>query len=154
MKYKTEKTATDVSSQIKQEFSDFIDDFQLLLREDKLVKSETPINRQELIQSSKDTALEKALEKFLPQGNITDDPTIVDYAQTNCDLDFLMQAHNVANDYKKKFNLPDDFNTSQVYDFVSRQNTLLKDYIKNKSTQPKEVSNNEVKTQTPSQESK
>lgn len=126
MKYQNETKETKTFAQ---SFSEFVDNYQLILREDKLYKSETPINRQELIESSRELALNNALEKFLPKEVTEDNETVVEYNNQQTDLDLLMEAENVANEYRKKFNLPDSFTTSQVYDFVNKQSILLKEHI-------------------------
>ena len=126
MKYLNETKDT---TNFNQTFSEFIDNYQLLVREDKLYKSDTPINRQELIESSRETALSNALDKFLPKQVTEDNETVLEYYNQQTDLDILMEAENVANDYRKKFGLPDTMTTSQVYDFVNRQSILLKEQL-------------------------
>lgn len=147
MKYLNETKDT---STFNQTFSEFIDNYQLLVREDKLYKSDTPINRQKLIESSRETALSNALDKFLPKQVTEDNETVLEYHNQQTDLDILMEAENVANDYKVKYGLPDSMSTSQVYDFINRQSILLKEQLDKIATNgPKnvttEVKNNEKK---------
>lgn len=147
MKYRTEHTPT---KDFKQSFTEFVDDFQLILRDDKLYKSDTPINRQKLIESSRETALTNALEKFLPEKVTEDNETIVEYNRRNTDLDDLMNAENLANEYREKFNLPDSMSTMQVYDFLTAQQLKLKESL----SKFKEVNSNETKTKENAEENK
>lgn len=147
MKYRTEHTPT---KDFKQSFSEFVDDFQLILRDDKLYKSDTPINRQKLIESSRETALTNALEKFLPEKVTEDNETIVEYNRRNTDLDDLMNAENLANEYRQKFNLPDTMSTMQVYDFLTAQQLKLKESL----SKYREVKQNEVEAKENSEKNK
>lgn len=83
-------------------------------------------NVQEKIQSYVACALESALERFLPKDVQDDDTVVADYTQRMDDLGLIGEAMEVAEDYRERYNLPDNYSARQIYEFVQKQANDLK----------------------------
>lgn len=125
VKYRTmatrEKTAPS-----PQEFSEFEDDYVLNPDTNELEKLPIQKNIQAKIDSYLECALEKALERFLPQNVSEVDDVREDYSKSVEDLGSLGAAMEAAEEYRERFNLPDNYSLSDIYDFVDKHAKELK----------------------------
>lgn len=140
--YKTAKDREELPVKA-QEFSNTVPDYILDPVTNELERSPVDKDVQAYIDSYVDVALERALQRFLPQDVIEDNDHIADYTQKSQDLAELGSAFDLAEDYREKYNLPDNYTFEQIMSFVSDKATALKTELQ-KQTIKKEVSESET----------
>lgn len=129
-----------------QEFSETIDDYILDPVTNELEKSPVPKNVQAYIQSSVDIALERALEKFMPDV-VSSDDVPQQYEAMSQDLAAMGDAFELAEVYRERFGLDPKLSVSQVFSEVQKRADLLKQDLLNKTTKKESDNNVESKTQ-------
>lgn len=128
MKYKTVGKVKSVPQTFNEEVKDYI----LNPATNQLEELPIPKNVQDYIQSFVDCALERFKDKFLP--SVTEErDDIADYTQSVSDLSSLAEAMEVAEDYRDRFNLPDDYSMADIYGFVDKHSKELSEKLKNLS---------------------
>lgn len=125
LKYKTATSARKDSAQHSQTFSEYVKDYVLNPGTNELEELEVPKNIQAKIDSYVNTALESALERFMPKV-VGDDNTSIDYTAAAEDLAVVGDAMDRAEEYREKFNLPDTMTYKEIYDFIGTQAADLK----------------------------
>lgn len=125
------------TSKYVQDFSVLKEDYILNKASNELEKLPTEINIQDKIQSYIDVALDRALEKFMPE--CVDDDSVTDYASRVNDLASLGEAIELAENYREAYNLPDNYSISDIYSFVDQEAKTLKNKISNKGVKKDET---------------
>lgn len=117
MIYKTPNSAGNLKAQ---EFSETVPDY--FLNEHTNVLERSPIDKdiQAYIQSYCDCALDKLLEKFLPQDVVLNEKQDTLH-QMQIDIGAAADVFDLAEDYREKFNLDDSWNISQIFEYVQQQ---------------------------------
>lgn len=112
----------------------------------------------EFVQSFKETAFSSLLDKFLqpqkfnPQVPLKDDNgELLDMSIVQSDLDELQNASMLVEEVKSYYNLPNDYNLKQVYDYSKLVMENLKKYKENLAKNEK-VSSQEIKQEVKSQD--
>ncbi|WGL31473.1 hypothetical protein [Dipodfec virus UOA04_Rod_1094] len=125
-----------------QTFSRFVKQYKLDPRTGALIELE-PLDIQQLINSSADTALDRVLNRLMPDES-NNQPTYADLTHVTEDLDFLSECNDVAETWRERLNLSPDMSISDVFQKMSEyEQTLTAQLTK------KETSDNETKqTQT------
>lgn len=109
----------------KQSFTPEVKDYILNPATNELEEKPIPKNVQDFINSHIESCLERVLERFLPPV-VQDDNVIADYTQRVDDLASIGEAMEIAEEYREKFALPDDYTISQIYDFIGKSADKLK----------------------------
>lgn len=117
MIYKTPNSAAKVSTQ---EFSETVPDYVLNERTNVLERSPIDKDIQAYIQSYCDCALDKLLEKFLPQDVVLNEKQDTLH-QMQIDIGAAADVFDLAEDYREKYNLDDSWNISQIFEYVQQQ---------------------------------
>lgn len=139
-----------VDSKVKkptsQSFSDYKDDYILNPATNELEKTEIPKNIQAYIDSFVECALDRALQRFLPDNVVEDKVSYADYTQKIDDLSIIGQSMELAESYRDKYNLPDNYSFAQIYEFVDKQASEIKSKIAsyNKIEEVKNVESKET----------
>lgn len=120
------------SKNYSQTFSDKIPQYILNPATNELERLEVDKNIQKYIDSYIDCALASLQEKFMPTNVAVDDNNYVDYTQRVDDLGSLGEAMEIAENYREKFNLPDNYTIAQIYDFVDNQAKVIKSRLSSK----------------------
>lgn len=116
----------------QQTFTPYRDDYLLNKVTNELEKKPIPVNVQEYIDSHIESALERALERFMPQ-NVEESDDVADYTERIEDLSSMAEAMDLAEDYRDRYNLPDDMSVKDIYAFVAQSAKELRERIVNKS---------------------
>ena len=95
----------------------------------------------ELVQSSKDIALNSILERFIP---VEQGSEVVEADGLRDDLDFLREASQIAEDYKERYNLDSNADFASVFAAMSAKNLEILESRK-KNVEKKEVKDGEKK---------
>ena len=149
--YRTEGVALESSENLAgQSFQEEKPTYRLNKASGELEKDGT-INVQELINSAVSVALERMLDKFLPQSGEIDEKT-VELNSMNDDLDYLVEAFNKAEDYREKFNLSENLSIQDIYHVVSNKSNELAKEINDFAEKQKLA--NEIKTEVVNNEKK
>lgn len=122
-----------------QEFSNTVTDYILDPVTNELSVSPVPKDIQALIESYIDVALDRALEKFLPEQVVKSDDTVADYTQTSQDLAVMGEAFDLAEEYRQQYNLGDDLSVADIYKYVGEQADKMKNDLLNYQNRSKEV---------------
>ncbi|UPW41564.1 hypothetical protein [Peromfec virus RodF8_54] len=113
-----------------QSFSETVPDYVLNSSTNELERLPVDKNVQQIIQSCVDTALNSVLEKFL---NVTESDEVADltdkYHSKTVDLAALADSIEIAETYRDKYNLPDNYTISDIYAFVDEQAKGIKERI-------------------------
>lgn len=127
MKYKTVDDKK--SSDFKQSFSKLVDDY--IYNPDTKLLEVLPSKKdlQAYINSHLDCALERALEKFLPNVVNVDDSVVEDYSRSKEDLAVLAQSMELAEDYRDKFGLSDNCSVADIYAKIDEYAKNLKVHL-------------------------
>lgn len=125
---------------VSQSFSEEKDCYILNSQTNELELLPTKKNIQELITSSMESCLERALEKFLPK-EVIEDKLYNDYTQKVDDLSAIGEAIEVAEEYRERFGLSDNMSLSDIYSYVDKQAQSLKSKL-DELNKSKEVSDN------------
>lgn len=110
----------------------------------ELEKTDEVVDLQEVINSCVDTALDRALDRLLPKVQEAED--IVELDTMREDLDFAMQACDLAEEYREKYNLPESYSVNEIYAHVAKEAEILKAKIETAQSmnKPKEEVQNET----------
>ncbi len=103
-------------------FSQYRDDYFYDESTGELVKKELPIDVQAQINSYKDVAISKVLERLMPEPDGESDE-VDEYYATKSELDILTDAYELAGDYIERYGLDED---SSFDDIVAYVNELAK----------------------------
>ncbi|WGL31479.1 hypothetical protein [Dipodfec virus UOA04_Rod_1098] len=142
LKYKTSESKRE---KYAQSFTPYVDDYMYNSVTGDIEKLPTQKNVDDYIQSHIETCLERALEKFLPK-QVEEDDYVADYTQQVDDLAALGEAMELAEMYREKFNLPDNYSVAQIYGEVDKSAKALKDkLVSAKTAEPKEEKKEEDK---------
>lgn len=96
----------------------------------ELVEKELPVNVQDQIDSYKDVALKTVLNRLLPPGD-EDDSAADDYYRLSRDLDTMLEAHDVAEEFKERYGLDEDLDMYEVFDIMEeRAKSMRADLVK------------------------
>lgn len=133
------------SSDYVQSFQDTVPDYILNMSNNELEQSPIDKNVQDFIKSYINVALDKALEKFLPD-HIVEDDAVADYSQKYQDLCTLADSIELAEEYRERFNLPDSYTIADIYSFIDKQAVSLKDKINSLKSGKGDDKNGENKT--------
>lgn len=143
VKYKT----VDTKKEVSQEFSETIPDYVLDPSTNELERLPVDKNVQVLIQSYIDSALERALERFI---NVHDKEDLempaIEFERSRRDLADLADAMEIAEEYRDRFNLPDSASYADIYAEVDKYAQHMKQKINEQ-----EVKNNGKVQETSSQ---
>lgn len=147
-KYKT----IDTRENKPQEFSEEITDYILNPATNELEELPVKKNVQSEIQSYLDCALERALEKYLPKQEVKEDDLVADYTSKVDDLAAFGDVMDLAEEYREKYDLPDNYTLSDIYGFVDKQAKDLKSKLGNIQNSKKEVESNGKSAETSSEQ--
>lgn len=141
MKYKTEKEALTENAKIEgQTFEKNIPVYRLNKATGELEDSGEVVDIDALVNSSKETALSFALDRFIPQEEYDEVKEVYDIMRD--DLDLAQELTSVADSYRQKFGLGADVSVNDVFTYVRKKADELGSLIKEKE---KEVTENEKK---------
>lgn len=98
-------------------FSRYRDDYFYDESTGELVKKELPIDVQAQINSYKDVAISKVLERLLPQETAHDD--VDEYYATKSELDILTDAYELADEYIDRYGLDENSSFDEVIAYVN-----------------------------------
>lgn len=121
--YELRKTVD--SSSYSQSFTSEEKDYILNPVTNELEEKPIPKNVQDYINSYIDSCLERAIERFLPN-NVQDSDVEADYTERVGDLAALGDAMDLAEEYREKFGLPDNYSMAQIYEAVGKSAEALK----------------------------
>lgn len=80
----------------------------------------------ELIKSSLDTCFEAALKRLLPDPEQTELDVQDEYSQSISDLDALVEAFNVADEWRERLGLEDTTSVDEVYKAMAKKSSELR----------------------------
>lgn len=140
-KFRTEQT---VEPSKGQEFPETKPVYRLNKATGELEQTDEVVNLQEIINSCIDTALDRALDRLMPKVQVAEDIAELDTMRE--DLDFAMQACDLAEDYREKYNLPASYSVNEIYNHVAKEAEILKAKIETAQSmnKPKEEVQNET----------
>ena len=136
LKFKTIDTVEPVS----QSFTETKPAYVLNSSTNELERLAVDENVQVKIQSFLETAIERALERFLPNDVVEVDDIAERYNQSQLDLSELGKAYDMAESYREKFGLSDDCSVDDIFAKLSAYSEDLKTRI----AKSKEVKSDEV----------
>ncbi|QXP45032.1 hypothetical protein [Microvirus mar8] len=124
-----------------QEFSETIKDYILDPVTNELEESPVPKNVQEEIQSYIDVALDRALERFLPNVEAEVDDVEQNYTEMSQDLASIGDAFDLAEEYREKLGLGADVPVAEVFNKMAERAETLKQSLLSKTTKKEEKQN-------------
>ncbi len=108
-----------------QDFSDYKPVYRLNQATGELEKTDELICISEFVNANKDVALSATLERLIPQE--TESQLLSsEHRQLISDIDFLQETRLMTDEYRDKYDLPEDYSDSQVFEFLTEQAALLK----------------------------
>lgn len=116
-KYKTEQTVTKTKGQ---KFAHTIPVYQLDEKSGELVKTDKLINIDELVNSSKDSALNNIYDRFLPDESASDIVNFDSHADRDIQLNTLRKSLELVEVYRAKYKLPVDMEAVDVLSYVEK----------------------------------
>lgn len=130
-----------------QSFSELVDDYILNPENNELEKLPVKKNIQAKIQSYLDCALERSLERLMPNVVSETEDVAEEYSHTKEDLAILGESLELAEHYRDELGLSPELSASEVFSAVSKHAEDLKNKLAsfNKVTKPEEVSFDEKK---------
>lgn len=138
------KTNQSVEQSTGQDFPVEKDVYRLNKATNELEKTGEKVNLQEIINSCIETALDRALDRLMPK--VEQEKDIVDLELMREDLDVAMEVSNRAEEYRSKFNLPDNYSINDIFNHVSLEAEKLDTKLKTVQEMKKtEVIKNEEK---------
>lgn len=141
MKYKTESSALKENAEDKgQTFEKNIPVYRLNKVTGELEDSGEVVDVDALVNSSKETALSFALDRFIPQEEYDEVKEVYDIMRD--DLDLAQELTSVADSYRAKFGLGADVPVNEVFTYVRKKADELGTILKEKE---REVIENEKK---------
>lgn len=99
-------------------FSQYRDDYFYDDSTGELVKKELPIDVQAQINSYKDVAISKVLERLMPTADGESDE-VDEYYATKSELDVLTDAYELAGDYIDRYGLDENSSFDEIVAYVS-----------------------------------
>ncbi len=105
-----------------QTFSPLVPKYELNERTNELEEVE-PLDVDALVQSSKETSLDRTLARLMP--DMADDDVVADLSDTRDDLDFLSEAMDVAEEWRDRLNLAPDVSIGDVFKAMDDYNKTL-----------------------------
>lgn len=131
-------------------FSQYRDDYFYDESTGELVRKELPIDVQAQINSYKDVAISKVLERLIPQETAHDE--VDEYYATKSELDILTDAYELADEYIDRYGLDEDSSFDDVIAYVNslavKQREALVSKQKIENTAKEVVADETQKTQT------
>lgn len=124
-----------------QEFSETIKDYILDPVTNELQESPVPKNVQAVIQSHIDVALDRALERFLPNVQSEVDDVEQNYTEVSQDLASIADAFDLAEDYREKLGLGADVSVDEIFKKVAERADMLKQTLLSKTPKKEEKQN-------------
>lgn len=98
---------------------------------------------QERIESYLTSALDRVLERYLPQDVSSENDEVADYTAATADLADLGEMYEKAESYREKYHLGNDMSIREIYDFIGER---AKD-LANKISERSKVSENSQTTE-------
>lgn len=146
IKYRTAEQAQE-ENRVGQKFSNTVTDYILDPATNELEVSPVPKDVQAQIESYKDVALDRTLERFLPDQVVDDNDHIADYTQKVQDLAVIADAMDLAEEYRERYNLDPNMSVSDIYKFVNQKSYELKKTLLNQNKPSEDNDNGKSKTQ-------
>lgn len=116
-KYKTEQTVPKTKGQ---KFAHTIPVYQLDEKSGELVKTDKLINIDELVNSSKDSALNNIYDRFLPDESASDFVNFDSHTDRDIELNTLRKSLELVENYRSKYKLPVDMDALDVLSYVEK----------------------------------
>ena len=123
--YSTLKERQDNPAAFKQTFTEYEPDY-VYNPDTKHLEPLPDKNVQQYIQSYIECALERALERFMPKNVVNAEDTVEDYGEAVQDLGALGEAMEIAEEYREKLGLPDNYSMAQIYSAVDERAKKIK----------------------------
>lgn len=114
-----------------QEFPNIKTEYVLNKHTNELEEKESKTDLQSLINSSVDTALDRVLQRLLPDGDNLQDTLESDYVTYGDDLIDFADMLDRAEEYREKFNLPLEMSVEDIFKRVQTEADGLKSRIAN-----------------------
>lgn len=114
-----------------QEFPNIKTEYVLNKHTNELEEKESKTDLQSLINSSVDTALDRVLQRLLPDGDDLQDTLESDYVTYGDDLIDFADMLDRAEEYREKFNLPLEMSVEDIFKRVQTEADGLKSRIAN-----------------------
>lgn len=121
-KFLTEETRCSSS----QSFSETVPDYHLNADTNELEVLPSPRNIQAKIDSYIESALDRALKRFVPEVSATVDDVAEQLDTSTLDLSSMAQAMEIAESYREQLGLPDSYSISDIYGAVDKHSQELK----------------------------
>lgn len=126
LKYKTESTA---KKTVGQKFKHTVPVYEVDAESGELVKTDKVINIDELVNSSKDSALNSVYDRFLPDEKAETTVQFASHADKRLSLDTIRQSFEVVENYREKYHLPADMDATDVLSYVSKKSKEVSDTV-------------------------
>lgn len=117
IKYKTEQTITKTKGQ---KFAHTIPVYELDTKTGELVKTDKLINLDELVNSSKDSALNNIYDRFLPDEQSSEVVNFDAHSDRDLQLNDLRKSLELVENYRSKYHLPADMDAVDVLSYVDK----------------------------------
>ena len=109
----------------------------------ELVKTDEFVDIQEIVNSCRANVLQNVLDRFYPVMSTQENGLVAEQVNTQADIDFLQEACETAEEYRKKYGLADDLSFSEIFDVIKSNAENLKKRIEIENK--KEITQNEKK---------
>lgn len=127
-KYKTEQTVTKTKGQ---KFAHTIPVYKLDSKTGELIKTDKLINIDELVNSSKDSALNNIYDRFLPDEQSIDMVNFDVHSDRDFQLNDLRKSFELVENYRTKYKLPADMDALDVLSYVEKSAKKAKENVDN-----------------------
>lgn len=125
-KYKTEQTVTKTKGQ---KFAHTIPVYEVDSKTGELIKTDKLINIDELVNSSKDSALNNIYDRFLPDENVDNIVNFDLHNDRDIQLNDLRKSFELVENYRSKYNLPADMEPLDVLSYVEKSAKKAKESV-------------------------
>lgn len=125
-KYKTEQT---IKKTVGQKFAHTVPVYELDSNTGELVKTDKVINIDELVNSSKDSALNNIYDRFLPDESATDLVNFDTHSDRDIQLNELRKSFETVENYRAKYKLPTDMEPLDVLSYVEKSAKKAKENV-------------------------
>lgn len=125
-KYKTEQTVTKTKGQ---KFAHTVPVYELDSKTGELVKTDKLINIDELVNSSKDSALNNIYDRFLPDEQSTEMVNFDIHSDRDFQLNDLRKSFELVESYRSKYKLPADMDALDVLSYVEKSAKKAKENV-------------------------
>lgn len=126
LKYKTEST---VKKTVGQKFSHTAPVYEINSETGELVKTDKVINVDELVNSSKDSALNSVYDRFLPDESCANTVEFANHSDKRTRIDELRDSIAVCESYRSKYNLPADMDFVDILNYVDKKSKEAKQVV-------------------------